>query len=97
VKERAKLMDQARKALYWLYRKQYFSNIARAYCISASVSERIIVSSAYSNEKSFTNYSKFSEHIFLIFSNHLHCFQQKIVPSHLDRWQKGMGANFPLA
>ena len=36
---------------------QYFSNIDKAYCISASVSERIIVSTAYSNEKSFTNIS----------------------------------------
>jgi hypothetical protein len=47
---------------------QYFSNIVKEYCISASVSERIIVSSAYSNEKSFTNIFKFSEYIFLIFS-----------------------------
>jgi hypothetical protein len=44
------------------------NNKITAYCISASVSERIIVSSAYSNEKSFTNIFKFFEYIFLIFS-----------------------------
>jgi hypothetical protein len=70
----------------------YFSNIAKAYCISASVSERIIVSSAYSNEKSFTNIFKFSEYIFLIFSKSF-----KLKFSSFFRCDIGVrqGENFP--